>query len=39
MTTDLMPILGYDAIEFYVGNARQAAHYYRTAYGFDVVAL
>jgi 4-hydroxyphenylpyruvate dioxygenase len=36
--TDLMPILGYDAIEFYVGNARQAAHYYRTAFGFDVVA-
>ena len=35
--TDLMPILGYDAIEFYVGNARQAAHYYRTAFGFDVV--
>jgi len=34
----LMPILGYDAIEFYVGNARQAAHYYRTAFGFDVVA-
>ena len=37
MSADLMPILGYDAIEFYVGNARQAAHYYRTAYGFDVV--
>ena len=36
--TDLMPLLGYDYIEFYVGNARQAAHYYRTAYGFDVVA-
>jgi len=36
--TDLMPILGYDAIEFYVGNARQAAHYYRTAFGFAVVA-
>ena len=35
--TDLMPILGYDAIEFYVGNARQAAHYYRTAFGFEVV--
>ena len=35
--TDLMPILGYDAIEFYVGNARQAAHYYRTAFGFNVV--
>jgi 4-hydroxyphenylpyruvate dioxygenase len=38
MTTDLMPLLGYDAIEFYVGNARQAAHYYRTAFGFDIVA-
>ena len=36
--SDLMPILGYDVIEFYVGNARQAAHYYRTAFGFDVVA-
>ena len=36
--TDLMPLLGYDYIEFYVGNARQAAHYYRTAFGFDVVA-
>jgi len=36
--TDLMPILGYDALEFYVGNARQAAHYYRTAFGFQVVA-
>ena len=36
--TDMMPLLGYDAIEFYVGNARQAAHYYRTAFGFDVVA-
>lgn len=35
--TNLMPILGYDAIEFYVGNARQAAHYYRTAFGFNVV--
>ena len=36
--TDLMPIVGYDYIEFYVGNARQAAHYYRTAFGFEVVA-
>ena len=33
-----MPILGYDAIEFSVGNARQAAHYYPTAFGFGVVA-
>ncbi|HUH07959.1 MAG TPA: 4-hydroxyphenylpyruvate dioxygenase [Egibacteraceae bacterium] len=36
--TDLMPILGYDHIEFYVGNAKQAAHYYRTAFGFTPVA-
>lgn len=36
--TDLMPIQGYDHIEFYVGNAKQAAHYYRTAWGFTPVA-
>ncbi|NNF69537.1 MAG: 4-hydroxyphenylpyruvate dioxygenase, partial [Acidimicrobiia bacterium] len=35
--TDLMPLKGYDYIEFYVGNALQAAHYYRTAFGFDIV--
>ncbi|HVA22360.1 MAG TPA: 4-hydroxyphenylpyruvate dioxygenase [Candidatus Micrarchaeia archaeon] len=29
---------GVDHIEFFVGNARQAAHYYRSAFGFDVVA-
>ncbi len=38
MTSDPMPLLGYDYVEFYVGNARQAAHYYRTAFGFDVTA-
>jgi 4-hydroxyphenylpyruvate dioxygenase len=32
-----LPITGYDAIEFWVGNARQAAHYYRTAFGFRQV--
>ncbi|MGH3440923.1 MAG: 4-hydroxyphenylpyruvate dioxygenase [Nitriliruptorales bacterium] len=31
-----MPIQGYDAIEFWVGNAKQAAHYYRTAFGFQL---
>jgi 4-hydroxyphenylpyruvate dioxygenase len=36
--TDLMPIQGYHHIEFYVGNAKQAAHYYRTAWGFTPVA-
>ena len=29
-----LEISGYDAIEFHVGNARQAAHFYRTAFGF-----
>jgi len=36
--TDLLPLLGYDHIEFYVGNAKQAAHYYRTVFGFTPVA-
>ena len=34
MTQDTFPISGVDHIEFYVGNARQAAHYYKTAFGF-----
>jgi len=29
---------GFDYIEFYVGNAHQAAHFYRTAFGFDIRA-
>jgi len=29
---------GVDAVEFWVGNARQAAHFYRTAWGFQIVA-
>ncbi|MDQ3753047.1 MAG: 4-hydroxyphenylpyruvate dioxygenase [Actinomycetota bacterium] len=36
-TPDPFPILGIDYIEFYVGNARQAAHYYK-AFGFTPVA-
>ncbi len=28
---------GYDAIEYLVGNAHQAAHYYRTAFGFRLI--
>jgi len=35
---DEFPIQGYDAIEFWVGNAFQAAHFYRTAFGFRVSA-
>ncbi len=34
---DFLPINGTDYIEFYVGNARQAAHFYRTAFGFEIV--
>jgi 4-hydroxyphenylpyruvate dioxygenase len=37
MTQDSFPILGIDYIQFFVGNARQAAHYYR-ALGFTPVA-
>ena len=29
---------GTDHVEFYVGNARQAAHFYRTAFGMSLVA-
>ena len=36
--TDTFPIKGYDAIEFWVGNAKQSAHYYRHAFGFELVA-
>lgn len=35
---DFLPILGTDYVEFYVGNAKQAAHYYKTAFGFQSVA-
>ena len=35
--TDAFPILGTDHIEFYVGNAKQAAHFYQTAFGFELL--
>ena len=34
---DFLPINGTDYVEFYVGNAKQAAHYYASAFGFEVV--
>src|SRR3954454_11634973 len=34
---DTFPINGTDYIEFYVGNAKQAAHYYQAAFGFEIV--
>ena len=35
---DFMPINGTDYIEFYVGNCKQAAHYFKTAFGFQSYA-
>jgi 4-hydroxyphenylpyruvate dioxygenase len=34
---DIFPINGTDFVEFYVGNAKQSAHYYQTAFGFQLV--
>src|ERR1041385_6830373 len=36
--TDTFPINGTDFIEFYVGNAKQAALYYRAAFGYRLTA-
>lgn len=39
MATDrALRLRGYDAIELWVGNAKQSAHYYRTAFGFRLTA-
>ncbi|RZS99414.1 4-hydroxyphenylpyruvate dioxygenase [Aquimarina brevivitae] len=35
---DFLPLLGTDYVELYVGNAKQAAYYYQTAWGFQPVA-
>ena len=35
---DFMPILGTDYVEFYVSNAKQAAHFYKSAFGFQSLA-
>ena len=36
--TDFLPLNGTDYVEFYVGNAKQAAYFYRAAFGFQLVA-
>ena len=36
---DFLPLLGTDYVEFYVGNAKQAAHFYKTAFGFQSEAF
>ena len=35
---DFLPLNGTDYVEFYVGNAKQAAHFYKTAFGFQSLA-
>ena len=35
---DFLPLLGTDYVEFYVGDAKQAAHFYKTALGFQSMA-
>lgn len=35
---DFLPLRGTDHVEFYVGNARQAAYFYRAAFGMKLVA-
>jgi len=37
-TADFLPLNGTDHVEFYVGNAKQAAFYYKTAFGFSDLA-
>lgn len=37
-TVDFLPLHGTDYVELYVGNAKQAAHFYKTAFGFQSLA-
>lgn len=37
-STDFLPLLGTDHVEFYVGNAKQSAYYYQTAFGYRLAA-
>ena len=32
---DFLPLIGTDYVELYVGNAKQSAHFYKTAFGFQ----
>lgn len=37
-TDDFLPLNGTDHVEFYVGNAKQSAYYYQSAWGYQLVA-
>jgi 4-hydroxyphenylpyruvate dioxygenase len=36
--SDFLPLNGTDHVEFYVGNAKQSAYYYQSAFGYELVA-
>ena len=36
---DFLPLLGTDYVELYVGNAKQAAHFYKTALGLSISSI
>ncbi len=36
--SDFLPLLGTDHVEFYVGNAKQAAYFYRSVFGMQLIA-
>jgi 4-hydroxyphenylpyruvate dioxygenase len=38
LTEDFLPLNGTDHVEFYVGNAKQSAYYYQSAWGYELVA-
>jgi 4-hydroxyphenylpyruvate dioxygenase len=38
INTDFLPLHGTDYVEFYVGNAKQSAHFYKTVFGFETIA-
>jgi len=38
MAEDFLPLQGFDYVEFYVGNAKQAAYFYSHAFGFTPIA-
>ena len=38
ISSDTLPLKGIDHLELWVGNAKQAAYFYRQAMGFDLVA-
>src|SRR5438093_10658776 len=38
MSSDFMPLDGWDHVELYVGNAKQSAYFYEHAFGFSRVA-